>query len=128
VIGKIFSVFLNSHSESWKLAETYRLITNRLGLITVAIGCLAFLPVMYKTWVMLGIPLQGGPMEGLRWKMFAWIAITILLVPMAFYVGMILVYGFYGLLMFMLGRFSWRQAVDFGLRAKYPEHWYKSDP
>ena len=42
---------------------------------------------------MFGLPLEGGPMEGLRMKLISWIALTIALVPTAFYSGMVLVYG-----------------------------------
>lgn len=122
---QIFSIFLNSHSESYKLEERYRLTTTRLGWITVAIGCLALLPIMYKTWIMFGLPLEGGSIEGLRLKLVSWIVLTIALIPIGFYAGMVCVYGTYGFLMLILGQFTWQQTIDFGWRSKYPQQWYK---
>jgi hypothetical protein len=127
MFGRIFSVFLSSLSESYKLEERYRQTTTRLGWITVAISCLGLLAIMYVTRLMFGIPLEGGPIEGMRLKLIAWIVLTIVLVPIAFYAGMVFVYGAYGSLMLILGRFTWQQAVDFACRAKYPEQWYKSN-
>jgi hypothetical protein len=122
---QIFSIFLNSLAESHKLEERYRVTTTWLGWITVAISCLALLSVMYTTWLMLGLPLEGGDIDGLRLKLVSWIAVTVVLLPVAFLAGMVMVYGAYGLLMFFLRKFTWRQAVDFGCRARYPEYWYK---
>lgn len=124
--GRIFSVFLNSLSESYKLEKRYRLTTTLLGWITVVISCLGVLAIMYVTRLMLGIPLEGGPIEGMRLKLIAWIVLIIVLVPIVFYAGTVLVYGVYGSSMLIVGRFTWQQAVDFAWSAKYPEHWYKS--
>ena len=109
----IFSIFLNSLAESHKLEKRYRLTTTQLGWLTVAISCLAFLPIMYSTWLMFGLPLEGGSIDGLRLKLILWIVLTVILVPIAFFAGMVITYGAYGLLMFGLGRFTWRQTVDF---------------
>lgn len=76
---------------------------------------------------MLGLPLEGGSIDGLRLKLISWIVLTVILVPIAFFAGMVITYGAYGLLMFALGRFTWQQAVDFGWSAKYPKHWYKQN-
>lgn len=121
----IFSVFLTSYSESLLLEERYRNMTNRLGWVTVAIGCLALVVIMYNTWLMFGLPLEGGSIEGLRLKMISWIGLTVVFVPFAFYAGMVLVYGAFGFAMFVFGKFSWQQVIDFAWRAKYPEEWYR---
>ena len=127
MIGRIFSVFLNSYSESLKLQARYRKLTTRLGLVTVAISCLVMVVLMYQLWLMVGLPLEGGKIDGFRLKLVSWVVLTVLFVPLAFYAGMVVVNGGFGLIMFALGRFSWRQAIDFALRAKYPKHWYLSD-
>jgi len=128
MIGRIFRVFLNSYAESAKLEERYCRLTTRLGWVTVAVAVLALLPAMYYSRLMLGMPMEGGPIEGMRLKMLAWIVFIIVATPFAFYAGMILVYGAFGLVMFVLGRFSWGQALDFCLRAKYPVKWYRQNP
>jgi len=74
---------------------------------------------------MLGIPLEGGSMEGMRLKMLAWIILIILFAPFAFFAGMVLVNGVFGFVMFLLGKFSWQQVIDFSLRARYPDKWYR---
>lgn len=127
MIGRIFSVFLNSYAESYRLEERYRRITTRLGWITVAVSCLALITFMYYSRLMLGIPLEGGSMEGMRLKMLSWIVLIILVVPFAFFAGMVLVNGAFGFVMFMLGKFSWRQAIDFSWRARYPDKWYQQN-
>ena len=124
---QIFIVFLNSYSESHKLEERYRLLTTRMGWVTVAIGCLALIAVMYNTWLMFGLPLEGGSIEGLRLKLISWVVVTIVIVPFAFYAGMVLVYGAFGIIMLLLGKFSRQQALDFACRAKYPGDWYKTN-
>ena len=124
MFGKIFSVFISSYAESLRLKERYRLLTTRLGLVTVAIGCLIMLVMMYHSWLLIGLPLEGGPIEGFRLKLVAWIVLTIVLVPIAFYAGMVVVYGVFGLLMLALGKFTWQQVINIALHAKYPEEWY----
>lgn len=127
MIRKIFSVFLDSYAESLKLKESYRRLTTRLGWLTVAAGCLLLVLIMYQTRLLFGLPLEGGSLEGLRVNLVAWVISTIVLVPLAFYAGMILIYGAAGLIMFALGRLGWRQAVKLGARARYPKEWYRSN-
>jgi len=127
VIKPIFSIILNSLAESHKLEDRFRQITNWLGWITVAVGCLFLVSIMYAIWLLFGLPLQGGSIEGLRLKLIAAIVLTILVIPISFFAGMIFVYGAYGLFMVTLGRFTMLQAVHFACYAKYPEHWYKAN-
>ncbi len=47
--------------------------------------------------------LEGGSIEGMRLKMLAWIVIIIVITLFVFYADMILVYGAFGLIMFVLG-------------------------
>lgn len=89
---RIFSVFLDSHTESLKLQDSYRRLTTRLGWPSPRV---------------------------------AWVGLTILFVPIAFYAGMLAIYGAWGLLLSAIGRLSWRQALDFALRARYPRQWYR---
>ena len=128
MIGRIFSVFLNFYAEAAKLEQRYRRITTGLGWITVALACLVLIVFMYYSRLILGLPLEAGSLEGLRLKLIAWVILVILSLPYAFFVGMVLVYGAFGQVMFMLGKFSWRQAIDFSWRARYPEHWYRQNP
>jgi hypothetical protein len=95
--------------------------------LTVAIGCLALIVAMYNTWLMFGLPLEGGSIEGLRLKLISWIILTIPMVPIAFYIGMVLVNGFVGIIFFLLGRFTSHQALAFSWHAKYPKNWYKTN-
>ena len=127
MIGRIFSVFLNSYAESCRLKDRYRRISTGLGWITVAVSCLALITFMYYSRLMLGIPLESGSMEGMRLKMLSWIILIILVVPFAFFAGMVLVNGAFGVVMFMLGKFSWQQVIDFSWRARYPEKWYQQN-
>ena len=128
----IFSTFLTSLRESYKLQEKYRLRTTRLGWVAVALGCLAMIVIMYYTRLMVGLPLEGSRETGVqvewwRLRLLTWVVLIIVSVPFAFYLGMVVVYGGYGLLMFLFGKWTWKQAVDFGLGAKCPEYWYKQD-
>ena len=82
---------------------------------------------MYGIWLLFGLPLEGGSIEGLRLKLIAAIVLTILVIPISFFVAMIFVYGAYGFFMVLLGRFTMLQAVHFACYAKYPEHWYKAN-
>lgn len=81
--------------------------------------------IMYHGWLLFGLPLDGGNIEGLRLKLVSWVMLTILFVPVAFYAGMIAIYGVCGLILLVLGRLSWRQAVEFAARARYPRRWYR---
>ena len=73
------------------------------------------LPLALTGWLLVGCPL------------LTWLVLIIVSVPISFYLGMVAVYSGYGLLMFLFGKWTWKQAVDFGLGAKYPEYWYKQD-
>ena len=125
MLRQIFSVFLDSYAESLKLKDKYRRLTTRLGWLTVAAGSLVLIAIMYHGWLMFGLPLEGGNIEGLRLKLVSWVLLTILFVPIAFYVGMIAIYGACCLILLALGRLSWRQAADFAARARYPRQWYR---
>lgn len=125
MIGQIFSVFLNSYAESARLKKRFRLITTRLGWITVAASVLALMPAMYYSFLLFGLPIEGGSIEGLRLQLIAWVVFIIMIIPAAFYLGMVLVYGAFALMMFVAGRFTREQAADFALRSKYPQTWYR---
>lgn len=103
------------------------MLTTRLGLVTVVISCLAMIPVMYFSWLMFGLPLEGGSIEGLRLNLISWIVLVVLLVPLAFYVGMVLVYGVAGLIMYVFRKLTLQQALEFGCYARYPKSWYRAD-
>lgn len=122
---QVFAVFLNSFAEAQKLEQRYQRLTSRLGWVTVATGCLGLIWIMYKMWLFFGLPLEGGSIEGLRSKLVSWVFLTCLMVPIAFYTGMILVYGAFGAVMFAVGRFTWHEAVGFACQAKYPDRWYR---
>ena len=93
-------------------------------MVTVATGCLVMVVIMYHAWLMFALPLGGG-VEGFRLKLVLWVALTILLVPVAFYVGMVAMYGAFGLVMFVLGILTGRQSADPAWRARYSKAWYK---
>lgn len=122
---EVFSVFVNSHAESVKLEERYRVLTTRLGWVTVAMSCAAMIPIMYFAWLLFGLPLGGGSIEGLRLNLVSWVVLVALLLPIGFYVGMVLVYGMAGLVMFALRKLTWQQALEFACYARYPKEWYK---
>ena len=65
MLRQIFTVFFDSFAESYKLKELYRILTSRLGYLCIAIGCLAMIVLMYNSWLMFGLPLRGGSIEGL---------------------------------------------------------------
>ena len=100
-------------------------MTTRLGLVTVAMSCLAMIVIMYHAWIMFGLPLEGGPIDGFRLKLIAWVLLIIIIVPAAFYAGMVLVYGIFGLIMLVLGKLTWQQVIDITCSAKYPKEWYR---
>lgn len=121
---QVVSIFLNSHAESLKLEERYRSMTTRLGWVTVAMGCAAMIPLMYFAWLMFGLPLEGGSIEGLRLNLISWIVLVVLLLPIAFYVGMVLVYGLAGLILFAFRKLTAQQALELACYARYPKAWY----
>lgn len=127
MLRKIASIFLASYSESCKLKELYRILTSRLGYLSIAIGCLAMIVLMYNSWLMFGLPLRGGSIEGLRLQLIAWIALTAVLLPLVLYAAMVLVYGIFGLVLLALGKLSRQQAIDLAVRANYPRDWYRSN-
>ncbi len=102
-------------------------MTTRLGWVTVGAGCLVLTIVMYNTWLMFGLPLEGGSIEGFRLKLISWIVLTVVIVPIAFYTGMILIYGAFSITMFVFGKLTWHQVVELTWYAKYPKEWYKSN-
>ncbi len=122
----IFSAFLNSFSESQKLEKRYQQLVTRIGWITVAISCLALIGVMYISRLMFGLPVEGGSLEGLRLNLISWVIFLIIVIPIIFYVGMVLVYGAFGIVMFLLGKISWSQVIDCACYGKYPNKWYKT--
>ena len=126
MIKRIFSTFVSSYAESVKLQEQYRLLVTRLGWVTVVTSCLALVVVMYHTWLMFGLPLEGGNIEGLRLRLILWVIVIVALVPIVFFAGMVFVNGLSGLAMCVLGKLTWTQLVDFSWRAKYPASWYKA--
>ena len=127
MLRQIASIFLDSYTESCKLTELYRILTTRLGYLSIAIGCLAMIALMYNGWLMLGLPLRGGSIEGLRLQLIAWIVLSVLLLPLVLYAAMVLVYGICGLILLALGKLTRRQALDLAARARYPRHWYPSN-
>lgn len=125
MIKRIFHTFLGSYAESLKLQERYRVLVTRLGWLTVTISCLALLFVMYYTWLMFGLPLEGGNIHGLRLKLIFWVIVSAVLVPIMFFAGMVVVNSLSGLAMYLLGKLTWAQFIEFSWRAKYPASWYK---
>ena len=127
MLRQIFSVFFDSFAESYKLKELYRILVSRLGYLSIAIGCLAMIVLMYNSWLMFGLPLRGGSIEGLRLQLIAWIGLTVLLLPLVLYAAMVLVYGIFGLILLGLGKLTPRQAFDLAARTRYPRQWYPPD-
>lgn len=127
MIKRAFSIFLDSYAESLKLEERYRLLVMRLGWLTVAISCLALLIMMFQMWLMFGLPLEGGSIDGLRLKLILWVIVIVVLVPIIFFAGMVLVNGLTGLVMYLSGKLTWSQFIAFSVRANYPASWYKTN-
>ncbi|UCH49964.1 MAG: hypothetical protein JSU95_09530 [Betaproteobacteria bacterium] len=90
MIKRILSTFLNSYAESLKLQDRYRSLVTRLGWLTVAISCLALVFVMYHAWLLFGLPLEGGSVEGWRLRLISWVIVVVALVPVMFFAGMVL--------------------------------------
>ena len=82
---------------------------------------------MYHAWLMFGLPLEGGNIEGLRLRLISWVIVIVVLVPVVFLLGMVLMNGLFGLVMFTLGRLTWAEFAAFSWRAEYPASWYKPD-
>ena len=56
---------------------------------------------------------------------FLHVILTIIFAPIAFYAGMVFVYGAFGLIMLVLGKLTWQQVINIACNAKYPKEWYK---
>ncbi len=125
MIKRIVATFLGSYAESLKLQEHDHVLVTRLGWLTVEISCLALLFVMYYIWLMFGLPLEGGNIDGLRLKLILWIIVIAVIVPILFFAGMVMLNGLFGLALYALGKLTWTQFIDFSWRAKYPANWYK---
>jgi len=104
----------------------YRRISAVLGFLVFLMGCVIMLMMMYKSRSALGIPMGSVSLEGLRMQFFAWLAICLISVPLAFYLSRVSLYGVFGLVMLFAGKFSSEEAKQFLWHGSYPVSWFES--
>jgi hypothetical protein len=127
MLKTIFASWLRSLSEVDRLKPRYQRITKYLGFGSVAAGCAIELHVMYYSRLWLGVPMGEVSLDGIRLKFPAWITACIVSVPYSIYLGCIIIYGTYGLTMYLLGKFFAHEAGRFSLYAEPPRYWFSEN-
>ena len=74
----------------------------------------------------LGLPLEGGSLDGLTLQFLAWATLILAGLIVALYLGIILIASVVASVLFAARSLSWKEAVDYTLRSKYPKRWYVS--
>jgi hypothetical protein len=110
-------------SRARQLRGRTRTLYNWLSWLMVAVGCVLVVWVMFSTRAAFGLPMGRASLEGLRLQMLAWVGVTVLSIPVLFYLGMVLVGSAFSLLMLLSGRFTWSEAKAFALYAQPPQRW-----
>ena len=110
---------------SRQLRRQYHLLSSGLSWTGVLIWAALVVAFMYQTRSALGLPMNAGPLEGLRIKLFAWIGLVLIAIPLIFYCCVVLVRGTFGLMMVLTGQFTLQEAKGYAFYSKYPEHWFQ---
>lgn len=115
---------LQNATSAHRLQRRFYWLTTCVGFLGVAVG-IGFMVVVSSTLAsMLGIsierPLLDQP-HGAQW-LFAFF----LSIPVAIYLGAVLVAGSFAAAMVALGKLSTREAVLYALLSRYPADWFKA--
>ena len=113
-------------SRAKRLKGSSRTLYNWLSWLMVALGCVLVGLLMFKTRAAFGLPMGRAPLEGIRLQFLAWVGVTLLSIPVLFYLGMVLVGSTFALLMLLAGRFTLAEARAFALFVQPPQRWLDS--
>ena len=113
-------------SRAKRLKGSSRTLYNWLSWFMVALGCVLVGLLMFETRAAFGLPMGRAPLEGIRLQFLAWVGVTLLSIPVLFYLGMVLVGSTFALLMLLAGRFTLAEARAFALFVQPPQRWLDS--
>lgn len=116
-----------SINDTSKLQRKYRLLTTSLGCLIALIGAVFVVLLMFKTRLALGLPLEGGSLEGRRLQFLTWISATLISIPIVFYGCAVIVAGAFGLIMILSGKFTLAEAKAYALYGEYPRYWFQQN-
>lgn len=127
---RLFREMRQSLRDTDLLAKKYYWITSINGLLAVA----AWLGTMYvlvtKLGSILGVDIDAPTRDQENGTILA--LLFLVSIPFTMYMFVIVIAGSYGFLMYRLGNFSRKEAIEYGLYGKYPKYWFeegkKTDP
>ena len=116
--------FWDRASKYYKLKPTFKIVSTVVALMGGSIGIFYWAVFAGELRTVLGIPLEGGSLEGLLgpfliWVLGALIAIPLVLIPCTIFAALII-----GILFWVMRRISFKEAIDFALTGKYPASWF----
>ncbi len=118
-----FRELLENASATQRLKPAYYLLTTFLGFVGVTVG--------FGAWVLLGqafVAAMGFGIDDpvtMSPTIVVMVLVMLALIPLCFYIGVVLVAGVVALAMSRVGSITRTEAFHYARVSRYPAHWYK---
>jgi len=87
-------------------------------------GVVAICAYIYGSVEFFGLPVEGGPLDGIWPRFLAWLVTLLLAMPILIYICTVAVAGLLASGLLLLGRMTRKEAVSYMFLSQYPRHWF----
>ena len=111
-------------SDYYKLKPAYKIVSTMVVLLGGSIGLFFWTVFAGELRTVLGLPMEGGSLEGIMGPFLIWVLGVLIAIPLALIPCVVFAALIVGILFWVIRRISFREALDFALVGKYPASWF----
>jgi hypothetical protein len=116
--------FWERASKYYKLKPAYKIVSTVVVLLGGSLGLFFWTFFAGELRTVLGIPLEGGSLDGIMGPFLIWVLGVLIAIPLALIPCFVFAALIVGILFWVIRRISFREALDFALVGKYPASWF----
>jgi hypothetical protein len=123
-VASFWTRFWSRAGDYYRLKPAYKIVSTVVVLLGGSVGLFFWYLLARYLRFLLGIPLEGGSLEGIRGPFLTWalgvlIALPLTIIPSTVFVALIV-----GIIFCFARAISLREAIHFGLLGRYPASWF----
>lgn len=121
---KLWMRFWARAGDYYRLKPVYKIISAVVVLLGGLIGFYFWYLLAVELRTNLGIPLEGGSLDGMRGPFLAWVLVALISVPLTIIPSIVFVALIVGVIFWSVRAISLKEALHLGLLGRYPASWF----
>ena len=113
-----------SIADTSRLTPGYRRLTGAVGVVGASTGIVAIGAYIFVSAELFGLPIDGGPLDGIWLGFLAWLVALLLAMPILVYLGTVVVAGLLACGFLLVGKMTRDEAVSYMFLSQYPGGWF----